>query len=63
MHRTVWYAPDCPVHPLPVGPAWPREEGSLRAETRERAVRELNFSGTPDNAPDYPVHPCAARFV
>jgi hypothetical protein len=34
------------VHPLPVGPAWPREEGSLRTETQERAVRELNFSGT-----------------
>jgi hypothetical protein len=39
------------VHPLLVGPAWPEEGLSPCAETRERAVRELNFSGTSD-APD-----------
>ena len=48
-------APDCPVHPLLVGPAWPGEGLSPCAETRERSVRKLNFSGTPDSAPDCPV--------
>jgi hypothetical protein len=31
-----------------MGPAWPEEGLSPCAETRERAIRELNFSGTPD---------------
>jgi hypothetical protein len=43
------------VHPLPVGPGWPREGLSLTPDTREHAVREMNFSGTPDSAPDCPV--------
>jgi hypothetical protein len=30
-------------------------KGFLHAETRERSVRKLNYSGTPDSAPDYPV--------
>jgi hypothetical protein len=34
-----------------VGPGWPRE-GFPHAETRERKVHELNFSGAPDSAPD-----------
>jgi hypothetical protein len=38
------------------GASLARGRSSPCAETRERDVRELNFSGTPDSAPDYSVH-------
>ena len=64
-------APDCPVcTELSGAPSarWVQagpEEGFPHAETRERKVPELNFSGAldsaPDSAPDYPV--CTGQLL
>jgi hypothetical protein len=48
-------APDCPVRPLSSGARLARGRLFPCAETQECKVRKMNFSGTPDSAPDYPV--------
>jgi hypothetical protein len=44
--------PDCPVRPLSGGARLARGRVFPRAGTRERSVRKLNYSGTPNSAPD-----------
>jgi hypothetical protein len=48
-------APDCPVRPMSGGARLARGRSFPCEETRERSVRELNFSGTPYSAPVCPV--------
>ena len=60
-HRTVRCAPDCPVHPLPGGARLVHgRESPLRRNPRAQPS-EMNFSGTPDTAPDCPV--CTGQWT
>jgi hypothetical protein len=54
-HQTVRCAPNYLVRPLPGEARNGLGKGFPRAETRERKVHELNYSGALDSAPDRPV--------